>query len=98
MLRCVASDEIRDYLFPSGVEEVLMVFVNGVEKTAGTDYEVLSDRVRFTPPLRRREGISRIGSILLSVGIGVYPKGDLVDLHVRRRGAIEVVRARPVDE
>ncbi len=98
MLRFVPGDEIRDFLYPAGVEEVLMVFVNGVEKTAGTDYEVLSDRVRFTPPLRRRERISRIGSILLSVGIGVYPKGDIVDLHVRRRGGIEVVRARPVDE
>jgi hypothetical protein len=94
----VPDDEIRDFLFPPGIDEVLMVFVNGVEKTAGSDYVVLSDRVRFDPPLRRRERVSRIGSLLLSVGIGVYPKGDLVDLHVRRRGGIEVVRARPVDE
>ena len=93
----MAGDEISDFLFPPGIEEVLMVFVNGVEKTAGTDYEVLSDRVRFTPPLKRREAISRIGGILLSVGIVVYPKGDIVDLHVRRRGTIDVVRARPAD-
>ncbi|MEO9174265.1 MAG: hypothetical protein ABI317_02040 [Gaiellales bacterium] len=91
------DDAIRDYLYPPGIDEVLMVFVNGVEKTAGSDYVVLSDRVRFNPPLKRRERVSRIGGLLLSVGIGVYPKGDIVDLHVRRRGGIDVVRARPVD-
>ncbi len=94
----MTDDALKDFLFPPGVDEVLSVFVNGVEKTAGTDYVVLSDRVRFDPPLRRREKVSRIGTLLMSVGIGVYPKGDLVDLHVRRRGGIEVVRARPIDE
>jgi hypothetical protein len=91
-------EELRDFLFPPGVEEVMSVFVNGVEKTAGEDYVVLSDRVRFDPPLHRREKISRIGGLLMSVGIGVYPKGDIVDLHVKRRGGVEVVRARPIDE
>jgi hypothetical protein len=92
------THDLRDFLFPAGVDEVVAVFVNGVEKQAGGDYVVLSDRVRFDPPLRRREKISRIGGLLMSVGIGVYPKGDIVDLHVRRRGGMEVVRARPVDE
>jgi hypothetical protein len=93
----VADDAISDYLFPAGIDEVLTVFVNGIEKTAGTDYEVLSDRIRFDPPLKRRESISRIGGMLLSVGIGVYPKGDIVDLQVRRRGGVDVVRARPLE-
>jgi hypothetical protein len=35
--------------------------------------------------------------MLLSVGIGVYPKGDIVDVQVRRRGAVDVVRGRPID-
>jgi hypothetical protein len=92
------SEGLRDFAYPPGVEEVLSVFVNGVEKSAGTDYVVLSDRVRFDPPLHRREKTSRIGGILMSVGIGVYPKGDIVDLQVRRRGGVQVVRARPIDE
>ena len=71
------------------------VFVNGVQKTEGDDYVVLSDRVRFDPPLRR-ERVSRIGSLLLSVGIGVYPKGDIVDVQVRRNGGRCRAR-RPVD-
>ena len=59
---------------------------------------MLPDRVRFDPPLQRRETISRIGRMLLSVGIGVYPKGDIVDVQVRRRGVVDVVRGRPVDQ
>ena len=36
--------------------------------------------------------------MLSSVGIGVYPKGDIVDVQVRRRGVVDAVRGRPVDQ
>ena len=88
---------LSDFLVPPGTEEILAVFVNGVEKKEGEDFTVLPDRVRFDPPLVRRERVSRIGSMLLSVGIGVYPKGDIVDVQVRRRGVVDVVRGRPVE-
>ena len=94
----VSEPGLSDFLVPPGTEEILAVFVNGVEKTEGADYTVLPDRVRFDPPLQRRETISRIGSLLLSVGIGVYPKGDIVDVQVRRRGVVDVVRGRPLDQ
>jgi hypothetical protein len=94
----VDTPGLSDFLVPPGTEEILAVFVNGIEKVEGTDYVVLPDRVRFDPPLTRRQPVSRIGGILLSVGIGVYPKGDIVDVQVRRRGAVDVVRGRPVGE
>ena len=94
----VSEPGLSDFLVPPGTEEILAVFVNGVEKTEGADYKALPDRVRFDPPLQRRETISRIGRLLLSVGIGVYPKGDIVDVQVRRRGVVDVVRGRPVDQ
>jgi hypothetical protein len=89
---------VSDYLVPPGTEEIMAVFVNGVQKKEGQDFTVLSDRVHFDPPLRKRESVSRIGSLLLSVGIGVYPKGDIVDVQVRRRGVVDVVRGRPVTQ
>ncbi len=88
---------LSDFLVPPGTEEIMAVFVNGVQKKEGEDYQVLADRVRFDPPLVRRQRVSRIGGILLSVGIGVYPKGDIVDVQVRRRGVVDVVRGRPVE-
>jgi hypothetical protein len=93
----VNEQGLSDVLVPPGTEEILAVFVNGVEKKEGQDYQVLSDRVRFDPPLVRRERVGRIGSMLLSVGIGVYPKGDIVDVQVRRKGVVDVVRGRPVE-
>jgi hypothetical protein len=93
----VNEQGLSDFLVPPGTEEILAVFVNGVEKKEGEDFTVLPDRVRFDPPLVRRERVSRIGSMLLSVGIGVYPKGDIVDVQVRRRGVVDVVRGRPVE-
>jgi hypothetical protein len=94
----VNEQGLSDFLVPPGTEEIMAVFVNGVQKKEGTDYTVLSDRVRFDPPLLRREKVSGIGRLLLSVGIGVYPKGDIVDIQVRRNGVIDVVRGRPVDK
>jgi hypothetical protein len=93
----VNEQGLSDFLVPPGTEEILAVFVNGVEKKEGEDFTILPDRVRFDPPLVRRERVSRIGSMLLSVGIGVYPKGDIVDVQVRRRGVVDVVRGRPVE-
>jgi hypothetical protein len=97
-VRLVEEEGISDYLVPPGTEEIMAVFVNGVQKKAGEDFTILADRVHFDPPLRKREAVSRIGSILLSVGIGVYPKGDIVDVQVRRNGVVDVVRGRPVGE
>jgi hypothetical protein len=96
---CASVNEqgLSDFLVPPGTEEIMAVFVNGVQKKEGTDYTVLSDRVRFDPPLLRREKVSGIGRLLLSVGIGVYPKGDIVDVQVRRRGVVDVVRGRPAE-
>jgi hypothetical protein len=94
----VNEQGLSDFLVPPGTQEIMAVFVNGVQKQEGDDYQVLPDRVRFDPPLTRRESVSRIGSLLLSVGIGVYPKGDIVDVQVRRNGVVDVVRGRPVDQ
>ena len=87
--------DLRDVRLPPGTQRVLRAFVNGVEKREGDDFEVLEDRVRFHEPLRERERISRMGQFLLSIGIGVYPKGDVVDLQIVRGGRTDVVRAQP---
>jgi hypothetical protein len=94
----MAELETYDELaFPAGAE-VLGVFVNGVPLTAGQDYEVLADRIHLTAPVRRRTSVSGIGKVLLSLGIGVYNKGDVVDVQVRSGGQTHVVRGRRFGE
>jgi hypothetical protein len=87
---------VTEVALPPGTDEVLGVFVNGVERRPGEDYEVLSDRVRFAQPLTRAQPVTGIGKLLLSIGIGVYPKGDQVDLQLRRGARTDVIRARPL--
>jgi hypothetical protein len=91
----MAEDGFSEILLPPGTEDVLGVFVNGVEKHAGSDYDVVAGRVRFTTPLRTHRSVSGFGKLLISFGVGVYDRGDIVDLTIRRGGRTQVVRGRP---
>jgi hypothetical protein len=91
----MAELETYDELaLPPGAE-VLGVFVNGVPLVAGQDYEVLTDRIHLATPVGRRSSVSTLGKVLLSLGVGVYNKGDVVDLQVRRGNETQVIRGRP---
>ncbi len=91
-------DTYDELAVPDGAE-VLGIFVNGVPLTAGSDYEVLGDRIQLAKPVGRRSSVSALGKLLLSIGIGVYNRGDVVDLQVRgRNGQTQVVRGRRFGE
>ena len=90
----MAELETYDELALPAEAEVLGVFVNGVPLTAGQDYEVLADRIHLAQPVRRRTADSAIGKVLLSLGIGVYSKGDVVDVQLRRGGQTHVIRGQ----
>jgi hypothetical protein len=91
----MAELETYDELAVPEGAEVLGVFVNGVPLVAGQDYEVLTGSIHLTNPVRRRTSVSALGKVLLSLGVGVYNKGDVVDLQLRRGGHTQVVRGRP---
>ncbi len=90
-------DTYDELAVPPGAE-VLGVFVNGVPLVEGQDYEVLTDHIHLTRPVRRRTSVSLVGKVLLSLGVGVYNKGDVVDLQVRRGGQTQVMRGRRFGE
>ena len=90
-------DTYDELAIPPGAE-VLGVFVNGVPLVEGQDYEALTDRIHLSTPVRRRTSVSLIGKVLLSLGVGVYNKGDVVDLQVRRGDHTQVMRGRRFGE
>ncbi|MDX6541771.1 MAG: hypothetical protein QOI71_3381 [Gaiellales bacterium] len=95
----MAERETYDELTVPQGAEVLGVFVNGVPLTAGDGYEVLPDRIRLREPVSRRTTVSTVGKVLLSLGIGVYNKGDVVDVQVRGpNGQTQVLRGRRFGE
>ena len=88
----------RDFAIPSGAEAVIGVYVNGVERRRGSDFEVLPDRLRFRRPLRPPGRLTPLGTLMTALCAGVYPTGDEVDVIVRRGGALESLRAEPLLE
>ncbi len=77
---------------PPNTDVVLGVFVNGVQKQEGTDYEILDDQIHFLTPLEQFRQASGARRALLAVGIGVYDRGDQIDLQIHRFERTEVVR------
>ena len=94
----MAELETYDELAVPPGAEVVGVFVNGVPLVAGQDYDVLTDRIHLAKPVHRRTSVSALGKILLSLGVGVYNKGDVVDLQLRRGANSQVVRGRAFGE
>jgi hypothetical protein len=90
-------DSFDELALPNGAE-VLGVFVNGVPLVEGQDYDVRADRIHLTNPVRRRTSVSTVGKVLLSLGVGVYNKGDVVDVQVRRGDQTQVMRGRRFGE
>ena len=94
----MAEVETYDELAVPKGAEVLGIFVNGVPLVAEQDYAVLPDRIHLTQPVKRRTSVSAIGKVMLSVGIGVYNKGDVVDVQLRAGSKTQVVRGRRFGE
>ena len=89
------SDATYDELaLPAGSREILGVYVDGV-RLESDGFAVLSDRIRLASPLKRRTATSGIGKLLLSVGVGVYNRGEVVDLEVRRGDRTVTMRGVP---
>ncbi len=85
----------NELALPAGSSAVVGVYIDGVALESD-GYAVLSDRIRLARPLKRRTVTSGFGKLLLSVGIGVYNRGEVVDLEVRRADRTVTVRGVPL--
>jgi hypothetical protein len=67
---------------PAAAAPPYVVYVNGAEKTEGTDYVVEEGLIRFTRPLDagRSEGLWK-KLVMSTAGIGFYGRGDSIDVH-----------------
>jgi hypothetical protein len=76
---------------PRGAEPPFDVFVNGVQQTPGTDYEIDGDRLVISKHLQKegKLGFWRWLSMALSIA-GSYGKNDSVDLHYSMHGRRQV--------
>jgi hypothetical protein len=78
------SEEVgRRVRLPGGAERPIQVFVNGLERVEGTDYEIHGREIVFAKPIVK-ERVSRGRWLAMALGLfGSYGKNETVDVHYR---------------
>ncbi|MCO5316557.1 MAG: hypothetical protein M9938_10425 [Solirubrobacterales bacterium] len=75
---------------PEGAEPPILIFINGVPQTEGSDYDLNGDEIQFRRPIiKEKVGAFRWLIMLLGV-IGTYRKNETVDVQFRRGGRTEL--------
>jgi hypothetical protein len=81
----------RRVRLPSGAEAPIHVFVNGMEKREGIDYEIHGREIVFARPLVK-ERVSRGRWLAMALGLfGSYGENESVDIHYRRGADTKVI-------
>ena len=81
---------------PAAAQPPYVVYINGVEQTEGTDYDVEDGELHFTRPIvKEKMDTGRWLAMYLGL-FGTYRKDEKVDLQFFRDGKVEVVPDLPV--
>jgi hypothetical protein len=83
----------RRVRLPRGAEPPILVYVNGVVQTEGTDYEVDRNRgfIVFARPILKEEKLSGIRWLSMLIGVvGTYRKHETVDVEYRLGGEVKL--------
>jgi hypothetical protein len=79
----------RAVRLPRGAEPPIVVYLNGVVQTEGTDYEIDQNRghIVFARPILKEEKLSGIRWLSMLIGVvGTYRKHETVDVEYRLGG------------
>ena len=86
----------RRVKLPAGAEAPYVVFVNGVQQTEGSDYEVRAGEIVFTREIvKEKVGTGRWLAMYLGI-FGTYRKNETIDLQFERGGKTELLSDLPV--
>ncbi|MDP9228550.1 MAG: hypothetical protein M3M99_05790 [Actinomycetota bacterium] len=81
----------RRVRLPDRAEPPIHVFVNGMEQSEGSDYEIHDREIVFSRPLVK-EQLSRGRWLAMALGLfGSYGKHETVDVHFRHGSETEVI-------
>ena len=76
---------------PAGAEPPFTVFINGIEQSAGADYDVEAGEIVFTRPVvKEKIGTGRWLAMYLGL-FGTYRKDETIDLQFSRNGKVELI-------
>ena len=86
----------RRVAIPAGAQAPFTVFVNGVEQSEGSDYEVGTGEIVFKREIvKEKVGAGRWLAMYLGL-FGTYRKDETIDLQFSRDGKTELLSDLPV--
>jgi hypothetical protein len=81
---------------PARGEPPFAVFINGIEQSEGSDYEVGGTEIVFSRPIvKEKVGTGRWLAMYLGL-FGTYRKNETVDLQFNRDGKVQLVSDLPI--
>jgi len=81
----------RRVKLPAGAEAPYVIFVNGVEQSEGTDYDVRAGEIVFRRQIvKEKVGTGRWLAMYLGL-FGTYRKNETIDLQFQRDGKTELL-------
>lgn len=85
------SEEVgRRVRLPGGAQRPIEIYVNGVKRSEGSDYTVRGREIVFARPIvKERVGRGRWLAMFLGL-FGSYGENEVVDVHFRRGGRVQV--------
>jgi hypothetical protein len=87
----------RRVRLPAGAQPPFAVYVNGVEQSEGSDYEVRAGEVVFKREIvKEKVGTGRWLAMYLGL-FGTYRKNETIDLQFERGGKTELISDLPVE-
>ena len=77
---------------PRGAEPPIRVYINGVEQTRGTDYEIRGHEIVFKRPIVKEGKVGRMRWAAMYMGLfGTYRKNETIDIEYRLGGQVKLI-------
>jgi len=77
---------------PRGAAAPIRVYINGIEQTEGSDYELDSDGILFQQPIIKEGKLGGLRWLSMAIGLfGSYRKNETVDVSYSLSGKIHHV-------
>jgi hypothetical protein len=88
----------RRVSLPEDAEKPIVVFVNGVAQTEGTDYLLRDNEILFTRDIIKEEKSGKKKMVMLLGVVGFYNKNETIDVQYQKDGKTELAGDLPVSK
>lgn len=88
----------RRVSLPEEAEQPIVVFVNGVAQTEGTDYLLRDNEILFTRDIIKETKSGKKKLVMLLGVVGFYNKNETIDVQYQKAGKTELAGDLPVSK